>query len=176
MKGNNKQKGFTLIEAMVAILLLSMFLSVSYKVAQDAFRASFIAGDRVTAFFLAQEIIENVKTLRATNRQNGDYWLDGFDIQCYNKWCAVDKFSGSGLRDVPQFQSCGSSFDSCSPLDFSDVYDDTKNNGSSFKRAIRLEDVRDIDGGQEAEVRVRIEWQSVGDTFSVDFIDYLYEW
>lgn len=170
-----KEKGFTLIEAMVAILLLSMFLSASYAVAKNAFKASFIAGDRITAFYLAQEAIENVKTLRAYNRQNDNDWLSGLE-NCTTSWCVVDKFNSLSLKNVPEFRSCGLNFSSCT-LSFDGVYD-YNNSGSNtnFKRALKILDVTEIPGGEEVKVRVRVEWTSVGETYSSEYIDYLYDW
>lgn len=173
MKDNNKQKGFTLIEAMIAILILTMFLSVAYKVASDSFEASFFASDRVTAFYLAQEIIENVKTLQATNRLADDNeWLAGFEENCDGNWCVVDKFDGVVLRDIPLFESCGSNFEGCG-LGFNNgVYDDNEGENTTFKRAVKLENIND----EEAELKVRVEWQTVGKTFSSEFTTYLYDW
>jgi prepilin-type N-terminal cleavage/methylation domain-containing protein len=58
------KSGFTLIEALVAITILTLSITGAFSAANSAMRASSIARDQLTASYLAQEGIEYVRMLR----------------------------------------------------------------------------------------------------------------
>jgi prepilin-type N-terminal cleavage/methylation domain-containing protein len=60
-------KGFTLIETLAAILLLSIALAGPMTIAQKGLSASLISKDQNTAFNLAQDAVEYVRFSRDTN-------------------------------------------------------------------------------------------------------------
>lgn len=74
-----KKSGFTIIETLVAIFILLITTTGPLTFAQNSLRASFLARDQITAFFLAQESIEVLKNIRDTNQLSGEGdWLEGF--------------------------------------------------------------------------------------------------
>ncbi len=83
------QKGFTLIEMLVAVLILSLVLGVGFSVIGGGLLSLFTARNQVTAFYLAQDAVEGVKNIRDTNAVNRDDWLSG--INCANE-CTIDVF------------------------------------------------------------------------------------
>ncbi|MDP2651914.1 MAG: prepilin-type N-terminal cleavage/methylation domain-containing protein, partial [bacterium] len=57
-------RGFTLIETMVAITILTLAISGSFFTANSAIVAAETASDQLTASYLAQEGIEYVRLMR----------------------------------------------------------------------------------------------------------------
>jgi len=62
-----KKEGFTLIETMVAISLLMVALIAPMSLASEALTDAYYARSQVTAFYLAQEGIEIVRSVRDAN-------------------------------------------------------------------------------------------------------------
>jgi prepilin-type N-terminal cleavage/methylation domain-containing protein len=106
-------KGFTLIEALIAITILTFAITATFTAAQSGLSSAAESRDQIASFFLAQEAVEFVRNKRDTNSLAGDNWLSGIasvssDV-CYPpKGCTIDVVTAS-------FGSC-SSPTSCSPL------------------------------------------------------------
>ena len=63
----SESKGFTLIETMVAISILMVAIVAPMSLAAQSLSAAYYARDQITAFYLAQEGIEVVRSVRDTN-------------------------------------------------------------------------------------------------------------
>lgn len=61
------QKGFTLIETLVAISLLTIAIVAPMTLTMQSLTSAYYARDQITAFFLAQEAIEGVRAVRDAN-------------------------------------------------------------------------------------------------------------
>jgi len=59
--------GFTLIETMVAVSLLSIAIVAPMQLAAQSLAGAYYARDQITAFYLAQEGIEAVRAVRDNN-------------------------------------------------------------------------------------------------------------
>jgi len=64
MKGFTTKRGFTLIEAMIAVTILTLSVAGPLYTANSAIVASMIARDQLIASYLAQEGIEYVRAMR----------------------------------------------------------------------------------------------------------------
>lgn len=95
-----KAKGFTLIETLVAVLLLATAIAGPLTIASKSLLAALVAKDQVTAFFLAQDAVEYVRFVRDTNKLRGGDWLTGAGG------------SSAGIDLTPCTQSNGCYFDS----------------------------------------------------------------
>src|SRR3989344_9247547 len=92
-KKNMFRTGFTLVETLVAIFILSMAITSAMTVAQSSLQASFYSRDRISAYFLAGEAIEMIKNKRDENGiKNFEdpppadvHWLDGIA-----SWATID--------------------------------------------------------------------------------------
>jgi prepilin-type N-terminal cleavage/methylation domain-containing protein len=61
------QRGFTLVETLVAVLILMMVIIGPMTIASRGIQGSYFANEQVTAVFLAQEAIESIQQLRDDN-------------------------------------------------------------------------------------------------------------
>jgi len=68
-----KNRGFTLIEVVIAVSILTIGVLAAFNVVQNITIYSKLTSSRLTATYLAQEGIELVRNQRDTN------WLEGMD-------------------------------------------------------------------------------------------------
>lgn len=60
-------RGFTLIETLVAVLLLATAIAGPLTIASKALTAALVSKDQITAYFLAQDAVEYVRFKRDSN-------------------------------------------------------------------------------------------------------------
>lgn len=87
-----------MVEAMVAISILSLAVTGPLLIAQKGVGSAIYARDQITAFYLAQEAVEYVRNVRDSNRISkpaGNSWLYQFD-ECKEdgsgnpRFCQID--------------------------------------------------------------------------------------
>lgn len=61
---NNRQKGFTLLEALVAISILMVAVSAPITIAQKGLSSAVYSKDQMIASYLAQDVLEYIKNKR----------------------------------------------------------------------------------------------------------------
>ena len=57
------ERGFTLVETLVSILLLLLIVVGPMSIATQGMQSSFFSSERITAVFLAQEAMEHIQGL-----------------------------------------------------------------------------------------------------------------
>jgi prepilin-type N-terminal cleavage/methylation domain-containing protein len=72
------QKGFTIVESLVAIAILVAAVTGTMTAVQTGISSYIITKEQITAFYLAQEGFEQLKNMRDQNSLEGRSWL--FDI------------------------------------------------------------------------------------------------
>ncbi|MEK7213807.1 MAG: prepilin-type N-terminal cleavage/methylation domain-containing protein [Patescibacteria group bacterium] len=73
-------KGFTIVETLVAITILMIAIAGPLTVAFRGLTAAVYAHDQVTASYLAQDAMEYIKNVRDNNLKTpGRSWLDGIN-------------------------------------------------------------------------------------------------
>lgn len=165
----SKKMGFTLVETLVAIGILSLSIAATFTAVQNGLQNSSIAKDQTTAFYLAQEAMEYIKNKRdqnALNSINGgaNQWLTGLsdvggDPCWFGKVCRID-VTVSSPADIVY---CGSLVlnGTCSVLyqnPTSGLFGYTAGwTPTIFKREIQF---REVVSGQEVEVTIRMSWSS----------------
>lgn len=65
-KLTNITRGFTLIETLLAVLLLTTAIAGPLTIASNALNSGVVAKDQITAFYLAQDAMEYVRFIRDT--------------------------------------------------------------------------------------------------------------
>ncbi len=72
-----KNSGFTLIETLIAVLLLAVAIAGPLTIASKGFVTATVAKDQVIAYYIAQDAVEYVRFARDTNGLRGASWLSG---------------------------------------------------------------------------------------------------
>ncbi len=191
-KNNKTSRGFTLIETLLAILILTVAIAGPLTIAAKGLQLTLIARDQLVAAALAQEALEYVHFVRDTNKLNGSDWLAGLDgtsnghttnmgggqANCTGgNYCTINS-----LTDQVSF--CGTSLATCGTSYL--YYDDTGgvytyvaagNTQSIFSRTISISTPSPGGNGNEADVEVVVQWKDVGGfTRSVELRDTLLNW
>lgn len=155
----NRKRGFTLVEAMVAISILSLSITAPLLIAQKGIGSAIYAKDQITAFYLAQEGVEYIRNVRDMNRIANVSWLTNL-TPCIDtgagERCVVDS-SQTNPNNANAITSCGAScqviaFDPANKIyGYGAGWSPTK-----FTRSVRMEQT----GGDEALVAVTISWKT----------------
>lgn len=179
----NSTRGFTILESLFAIFILSMVIAGVFTVVQQNLSQSIIAKDEVKAFYLAQEAIEVVRNIRDSNQlikynnNLNNFWLNGITTgtgSCgFDTYCIIDSTSMS----LTTTGCSESNFDwQCAPpLRQSEGYQIGYNESwqaTNFKRVIKIKEINSV----EILVTVRIMWTKGFTTkeFTADTI--LFNW
>lgn len=97
MNNKYKKNGFTLVETLVAISILSLSILAGFTAVQNGLKSSLTAKNQITAFFLVQEAMEHIKNIRDTNAliflnnpASGVTWLTGLSSCASPSVCYID--------------------------------------------------------------------------------------
>jgi prepilin-type N-terminal cleavage/methylation domain-containing protein len=178
-----RERGFTLIETMVAVSILTLAVAGPLFTANRAIVAAQIARDQLTASSLAQEGIEYVRAMR-DNEFLGAYptdagwanFISGIENYCLGALCTLDPIArdmgyGSGLALEP----CSGS---CTPLyrRSDGMYTQQSGGGSNvqtiFTRTIQVTRVTATD----EKIASVVSWDSHGTRYAVSISDHLTPW
>lgn len=190
--GTQKNKGFTIIESLVAISILIIAITGPLAIVAQSLRSSYFSRDQMTAFYLAQEAVEYIRNIRDKNSlqypNEPDRWLEaqGFQDYCINDSTLSTTKKCSLVRDATgyQFQACDPS--GCSPLDYdpdTGMYgfnDGSIQDESPFSRTIYINPVQwnesDTEYKKEVVLTVEIKWNSGGVQNSFKIREHLTNW
>ncbi len=152
------KRGFTILETLFAIFILVLSITGPMVFAQSGLRASFQSRDQITAFYLAQDVIETIKNIRDDNGIDGDAWLSGLvanDKCSANIPCKIDT-----ALNPPAVTRC---VGTCPPLNIVDAaasskytYTGTSADESRFTRTVYINQI----STDEAQIVVEVEWVS----------------
>jgi prepilin-type N-terminal cleavage/methylation domain-containing protein len=168
IKTKNKQRGFTLLETLVAIFILVLSITGPMSFAQSSLRTAFLARDQITAFFLAQDAIETIKNMRDDNALKEKDWLDGIEIcdENFTEDCLIsietlyENVSGGSLGDI-KVEECSSGDCSAMKNDslgrFGYTFAVGQSTDSRFTRNIYI---KEIVANAELEIVVEVSWTS----------------
>lgn len=159
------QKGFTLVETLVAITVLLLVVIGPMTVAQRGIQNAYYATEQATAVFLAQEAIEAVrqfrdesalKTFEDGEEDSGEWFGELTGCTSLTGQCAYRKHDG--------FVSC-SAATNCE-LYVADngeyVHNSQSGNKSPFTRTVQIVS-QNVDGSSEddaVEVIVTVSWEN----------------
>ncbi len=172
--------GFTLVETLIAISILTLSVLAAFTSVQGGLQSSNIARDQTVAYFLTQEAMEYIKNIRDENALASlggtpVSWLRGLSEiatdPCYfGKICTIDSPAKTASNST-----CGASFGSCQFLrkqagtglyGYGSGWPD-----SIFRREIKLEQ---IVAGQEIRVTISVQWLTGNKTQSFQISQSLF--
>jgi prepilin-type N-terminal cleavage/methylation domain-containing protein len=180
-------QGFTLIETMVAIAIISITLVTPFVAIEDALTASNLSRDELIGSMLSQEAVEYVREVRDNNylatynHISTPTWLAGFDgstgTNCITHECTVDS---TPLTPTPIVECLG--VGNCPVLYLSTptsaptypyFYNQALNGSPTrFTRSIRLVTISNT----EVEVIATTSWSTDHRASSAVIHDYLDNW
>ena len=192
-KDKNRNKGFTLVETLVAISILSVSILGTFTAVQSGLSKSNYAKEQIVAFYLIQEAMESIRNKRDTNALNninsGVFsvnWLHGIselitDPCSVGKICTVDSFDYdkapicTGICLPPKLTSCPGTFGTCPPLNqdistglfgYNPAWPQTK-----YTREIQVVPI----DAKEVVVTVRVTWNTGSFSKSVQVKESLFD-
>ena len=157
-----RTKGFTLIEILIAVTVLTIGIMACYAAITKVVSLTYLNSFRFVASRLAQEGIELVSNTRDTNWLNGDDWDDGL-TSCVSG-CEIDyddtsfssPYTGKYLK-----------------IDSNGFYNYGDGDDSRFKRRITITEVPP----DELKIKVEIMWSELGSSEgTLEAEEHLYNW
>lgn len=169
----NKKRGFTFLETIVAIGILTIALASPLTLASSSIRAAGQAKDKFIASYLAAEAIEYVRNVRDTNALTGG-WL-GPLLSRGVKSCRTE--DGGCIIDVTQSET-GAAVTNCGSKCLKIKYDETSGlyqyNSGSDTKFIRTVKINELVKDQEAEITVTVSWDGGGSSLIIQ--DNIFNW
>ena len=185
-------KGFTLIETMIAVTILTLAVSGPLYTASRAIVAAETARDQLTASYLAQEGIEYVRAMR-DNEYLAAYQAGGATVssiawanfltggdaaaitQCRTSTCTLDPARAMGTGSGFSLQPC--SGESCTPLYLANgIYTQQSDLGGAvrtpFTRTIQAVDV----SASDERIVSTVSWSFHGSPYAVTITSHLTPW
>jgi prepilin-type N-terminal cleavage/methylation domain-containing protein len=164
------KKGFTLIEAVVAIFLISVGVVGFFSFFEKVINYNSIISSRLIASYLAQEGMEIVRNVRDS------YWLrTDEDWDSFRSKSITECLSGCEADyKSSEFTFCGDA-PSYLKIDDDGFYSYTGNTETKFKRKImintNLSDLKD-----PVSVAVEVSWTEKGQSYNFSVREILYKW
>jgi prepilin-type N-terminal cleavage/methylation domain-containing protein len=164
---STQERGFTLVETLVAIAIIMIAIVGPYYSIQQAIMTSYAARDQLIASALSQEGEEYIYFLRDTNYLNSADWLNGMSGCFGPNGCIVD----------PAQNTVAACSGTCSPLKLSTngLYTQSGNYPATrFTRTLKIQAIPNSD--HEVKVTVTVTWITEHRNFSVSTVENLYNW
>jgi type II secretory pathway pseudopilin PulG len=166
--------GFTLIEALVAVLFLMFTIIYPMRVAQDGLQAAYYSQNQIQAFNYIQEAIEFVRWERdqAAFAPGGDWTgLDPNGV-CFLSGCSIQSNNSGELYGIATNVACPNISTNVDPrCQISDPVDASKK--SIFRRQISITDK----STSQATVNVTVCWNDLAaKNQCISVTEYLKNW
>ncbi len=160
-----KNRGFSMLESIVAIMVLSLSVSGAFSAVTQSLSQATIAKDEIKAFYLAQEAIEIIRNKRDANQlfkmanpATLNTWLYGIAQDAVNDPCRFGEIcQANATTNPPSLTHCSSSWGNCDYLkQTTDTfrYNYATGDTTNFKREIQIESIT----ADEISVTVLISW------------------
>lgn len=173
MMTTSPQRGFTLVETLVAITIIALAMVGPLYAVQQSLNASRNARDQLVASSLAQEGIEYVRSIRDNNylavlAGGSRSWLQGVDgtggsTNCTTP-CVVDPVRNTISNTITPLR-----------LNNQDLY--TQQNGFPDTKYTRTVQVAAVSGSTtEVVVTVTVSWNTNGNPYTVTLTERLHNW
>jgi len=166
------KKGFTLIETLVAITILSAAVAGPMVLAIKNVGTASVSQDQLVAFYLGQEVFEYARNVRDTNilSESSD-WLGGLDV-CKTNGCYIDV-----LNETGPVTDCGTG--GCvNRLKFdkdTGKYNYASDEETIFIRTVKIENPVGTNS-DEAKVNVSIKWTGKYGEKIMNLQDNIFNW
>lgn len=186
-----QNSGFTLIEMLVAVLLLTMAVAGPLTISSKALTVALVAKDQTIAFYLAQDAVEYVRHVRDTNSLAGRTWLAGLDgsanpdappqgaPDCVSADGSARCYFDSLANPVTSTFNIASCAAVCPVLQYnttSKTYNYVSGNPTIFTRTVSITSPN-AGAVNEAVLRVTVQWSDVaGIVRNITVTEDLFDW
>lgn len=167
---NTKNKGFTMIELMVTIAVLSFGIVGVYGAFYSFVKLTSNISYRFTSAYLAQEGLEIVRNIRDNNVIAHAPWSTGL-MGC-STGCQGDYKTGTSLQ-ASQNQLLPYSDSNFLKLNADGFYSYDQGTPTIFKRKIII---TQPSGTDILKVNVQVFWDYSGKSYNISGEEYLYNW
>lgn len=165
-KGPQKLKGFTMLELLVVIFIITIGIMAIYAAVQYPLIYTTNSVQRFSAAYLAQEGIELVRNIRDANVLNIREWKTGL-TGCVSG-CEIDYLLGVLTPWVNPGQFLR--------VDNANGYSYSSANNTKFKRKITITTGADPDGKEILIVSVLVQWNDRVGPSQFEAKENLYQW
>lgn len=155
-------KGFTLVETLVAVTILTVAVVGPFTALQGALKNSFAARDQLVAASLAQEGVEYIRSVRDNNYLAGNPWLAGL-AACQPGPCVVDPTQGTASGTVAPLRISSNSL-------YTQVV-----SGNTLTRFTRTVQIATL-SANEVRVTVTVSWNTGGVPYTMQIVENLRDW
>lgn len=185
-------RGFTLVETLLAVLILTMAIAGPLTIASKGLQLTLIARDQVMAGLLAQDALEYVHFVRDTNKLNNQNWLAGFNSVSNNhttnltggqadctggNHCTIDSLADQVTYCGTSLAQCASSYLYFNSSGGNYTYQTSGNTRTIFSRTISITTPSPGGNASEADVVVVVQWKDIGGvTRSLELRNALLDW
>lgn len=182
-KNHSAHRGFSLVESLVAITIITSAISAPMYAVTIGLRNARGAANEVTAYYLAQEAVEGLRYLRDSATIAGEAPFARFSppdcvggIAGSEKKCTIDE---AGLESGPAYGIAANCVLECPKLKFDGAtnrYGYGSGTESIFRREIFTKETNQAPPGQIREVRIRavVSWDDQTGTRKVEVVETLH--
>ncbi len=179
-----KESGFTLLEVIVAIFILTVGVGGSFVLIQQTLSASLMAQSRLIAAYLAQEGIEIIRNVRDNNwleqRESLDIpplplWDDGLDDCSPPAKCCEADYKTDMPPSYPSLTTitgCGFGHLNHLNIDSNGFYSYSGGTQTKFKRKISINQVED----NKMKVVVVVQWIEKNQIHQIEAVEHITNW
>jgi len=165
MLSKKKPKAFTILEVMIAMLIVSLGLTAAIGLVISAFASSSFNTSKLIAAYLAQEGMEIVRNIRDSNWLTGNDWRDNLTD---GDWEA--DYQATSLNSCPSL--CNYNDLHFLKIDSNGFYNYNSGSVTNFKRKITIGDGDD----NSFLVIVEVFWEERGKKYNLKAQEILYNW
>jgi prepilin-type N-terminal cleavage/methylation domain-containing protein len=177
------KKGFTVLETIVAIMVVSMAIAGATLAARGGIRAGSIAKEEVKAFYLSQEVLEFLNNKRdtneLTNRVDGTSisWLTGIETDVNGNSCTGLNKCYLDMWGVGGLVSCGATCpvikQNKNDYRYGHVNDPSFWKNTVYTREINIEKNA---ASTEIQVNIKVSWNHAGTNMELKTKTLLTNW
>jgi prepilin-type N-terminal cleavage/methylation domain-containing protein len=169
-----KNRGFTLIEMMIAIFVMVVGMMGVLSLLQRVIFSGSLSSSRLVAAYLAQEGLEIVRNVRDTNwleaRSAANDWDEGINLACGGAGFIVDYKHSYGPSQIdPSFPCYSGQYLN---TDANGFYSYSSGTQTKFKRTIKVSSP----DSAIRNVAVEVIWTDGGASYSLSVQENLYNW
>ena len=153
-----KEKGFTLIEMIISIMIITIGVLGAYSAVLKYTKNTQQARENLIAVYLCQEGIEIIKNIRDSNWISGEDWHEGLGICASGCEIDYEKKGGDGVTDGLTVWSSPGNFLYIDATTGLYKYEHTSSDiETPWNRKIIIDTIGSLDS---AKITVEVEWNS----------------